>query len=91
MALLDYVERRDVVQPLLEVDGGSIGPAMHPEWFFRDFDRWDWWDRELLPEVFKGPILDLGCGAGRAALYYQARGFAVTAVDSSPGAVEVCR
>ena len=36
-------------------------------------------------------MLDLGAGAGRAALYLQTRGIDVTAVDSSPGAAEVCR
>jgi SAM-dependent methyltransferase len=90
-ALLDQFHGRAVPQPQLEVDGGESGPAMHPEWFFRTFDQWDWWDRELLPLVETGPVLDLGAGAGRASLYLQERGLAVTAVDSSPGAVEVCR
>lgn len=90
-ALLDYLAGRDVPGLLLEAEGGEAGPAMHPEWFFRGFGRWDWWDRELLPLVRQGPVLDLGAGAGRAALYLQERGLAVTAVDASPGAVEVCR
>ena len=42
---------------------------MHPEWFFRGFERWEWWDRELLPRIERGPVLDLGAGAGRAGLY----------------------
>jgi SAM-dependent methyltransferase len=90
-ALLDHCEQREVVQPMLEVDGRDVGPAMLPEWFFRPFDAWDWWERELLSEVRDGPVLDLGCGAGRAALYFQGLGLDVTAVDNSPGAVEVCR
>jgi SAM-dependent methyltransferase len=90
-ALLDHFHGREVPTPQLEVDTGERGPAMHPEWFFREFDAWDWWDRELLPLIESGPVLDLGAGAGRAALYIQARGIEVTAVDSSPGAVEVCR
>lgn len=90
-ALLDHLRGRDVVQPMLEVDDGTVVPAMHPEWFFRDFERWDWWDRELLSTIKSGPVLDLGAGAGRASLYLQARGLAVTAVESSPGAAEVCR
>jgi SAM-dependent methyltransferase len=64
---------------------------MRPEWFFRTYDDWDWWDRELLPLVRTGPVLDLGCAAGRAALYLQERGIEVTAIDSSPGCVEVAR
>jgi SAM-dependent methyltransferase len=91
MALLDHAHGRDVRTPTLEVDGGDTIPAIHPEWFFRDFDDWDWWERELLPSIDKGPVLDLGAGAGRSALYFQDRGLEVTAVDSSPGAAEVCR
>jgi SAM-dependent methyltransferase len=90
-ALLDYVHHRDVPELLLETDGGKTTPAMHPEWFFRTYAQWDWWERELLSLVTAGPVLDLGCGAGRTSLYFQERGFDVTAVDSSPGAVEVCR
>lgn len=47
-------------------------------------------ERELLDEL-EGPVLDVGCGVGAYALYLQERGLTVTAVDSSPGAIEVCR
>lgn len=90
-ALLDYLDGREVPELVLEAQDGGTGPAMHPEWFFRDFDRWDWWDRELLPLIEHGPVLDLGAGAGRAGLYLQERGLRVTAIDASPGAAEVCR
>ena len=58
--------------PQLDVDTGESGPAMHPQWFFRSFEAWDWWEQELLPLVERGPVLDLGAGAGRASLYLQA-------------------
>lgn len=90
-ALRDYLEGNEVPALTLEVQGGSVWPAMRPEWFFRDFERWEWWDRELLPLIRQGPVLDLGAGAGRAALYLQRRGLRVTAVEASPGAAEVCR
>lgn len=38
-----------------------------------------------------GPVLDIGCGAGRHVLWLQAAGVDVTGLDVSPGAVQVCR
>ena len=68
VALLDYLEgRRHVPEPILEVKGGSSRPAMHPEWFFRSFECWDWWERVILAIVSCGPVLDLGAGAGGSA------------------------
>jgi len=64
--LLDFLEDRDVPDLVLEDRSGWTGPAMHPEWFFRSFEQWDWWDRKILPLVGQGPVLDLGAGAGRA-------------------------
>jgi hypothetical protein len=54
-ALLDHLEGRDVPGLVLEQQRGEAGPAMHREWFFRGFDHWDWWDREILPSFCAGP------------------------------------
>ena len=90
-ALRDHHRSVWTPTPELEVEGGRVGDAMHPEWFFRPFEQWDWWEQELLPLASRGPALDLGAGAGRASLWLQQQGVAVTAVDSSRGAVAVCR
>ncbi|HEY0072075.1 MAG TPA: class I SAM-dependent methyltransferase [Chloroflexia bacterium] len=37
-----------------------------------------------------GAVLELGCGTGRVALALAEAGFTVTAVDTSPGMLEVC-
>jgi SAM-dependent methyltransferase len=42
-------------------------------------------------ERLSGRVLDLATGAGRYALFLQERGCDVVAVDSSPGAIQVCR
>jgi SAM-dependent methyltransferase len=39
----------------------------------------------------RGRVLDVGCGAGRHALTFLKDGFDVTGLDTSPGAVRVCR
>jgi SAM-dependent methyltransferase len=80
----------DGVGLVLERDDGWSGPAMGAADFFAPADEWLWWERELLDGV-GGPVLDLGCGAGRHALHVQERGLRVTGVDISPGAVAVCR
>jgi SAM-dependent methyltransferase len=89
-ALLDCYERAPLRPFVLEVDDGRSMPAMDPAWFFQTESEWVEWERARLSEVV-GPVLDLGAGAGRAALHLQNRGCKVTAVDHSPGAVEVCR
>ena len=42
-------------------------------------------------DYVRGRVLDIGCGAGRVALWLQLRGFDVTGIDVSPTAVEVCQ
>lgn len=90
-ALVDHHRGRWTPLPELEVRGGGAGDAMHPEWFFRGADEWYGWERSLLAEALRSPALDLGAGAGRASLWLQQQGVDVTAIDSSAGAVEVCR
>ncbi|CTQ50515.1 class I SAM-dependent methyltransferase [Jannaschia donghaensis] len=47
-------------------------------------------EAELLRQA-EGPVLDVGCGAGRTLLWLQGRGIAATGIDLSPGAVAVAR
>ncbi len=59
-------------------------------WYFtspRDFPSHE----KAALEFARGRVLDIGCGAGRHALYFQKRGLRVTAVDASPRIVELAR
>ena len=58
--------------------------------YFTKYDEWSPLEQQAI-SLAKGTILDVGCGAGRHALYLQEKGFDVTGIDLSPGAIEVCR
>lgn len=90
-ALLDSLGGRRRHAPALERDDGWSRDALSPESFLTLPDDWPAPEREILRHVTKGPVLDLGCGAGRHALYLQGLGLDVTAVDISPGAIEACK
>jgi SAM-dependent methyltransferase len=74
---------------IVERDDGFIGIDDTPH-YFAEPDEWDERSRWAL-ERARGRVLDLGAGAGRAALALQARGHDVLALDVSRGALEVCR
>lgn len=58
--------------------------------YFREFDDWPEHEREAIQRAH-GVILDIGCGAGRAAVYLQQKGHQVVAIDNSPLAVKVSK
>jgi SAM-dependent methyltransferase len=62
---------------------------MDPARYFAQFDEWSPTSRYAVEQA-RGRVLDIGAGAGRAALTLQANGFDVVALDVSPGAAEVC-
>jgi SAM-dependent methyltransferase len=75
----EIVERDDGL-----VDLGSALP------YFADYPDWPRHEREAISRV-RGPALDIGCGAGRVALYLQQQGHKVLAIDNSPLAIKVAR
>jgi SAM-dependent methyltransferase len=87
--ILAYYEGQRRVREIVESDDGFID-AYGPDSYFAPVRRWPSAERQGLRFV-RGRVLDVGCGPGRVALELQARGREVTAIDISPGAVEVAR
>ena len=77
----EIVEREDAL-----IHANVKGPAM----YFAPFRRWPPHHRATM-RLVRGRVLDVGAGAGRVSLHLQERGHEVVAIDTSPGAVEVCR
>lgn len=75
---------------IVERDDGYIESSGGIANYFADYADWSECQRKAMDYV-KGKVLDIGCGAGRHALYLQNQGFEVTGIDESPLAIEVCK
>ncbi len=76
---------------VVERDDGYIDPSEKlPEYYFSRFREWTPRERKAMRFV-EGRVLDIGCGAGRIALYLQQRGLEVVGIDVSPLALRVCK
>ena len=73
-----------------ERDDGNIQVYDHPRWYFAPFDDWYPHVKKAM-NCIRGRTLDVGCGAGRIALYLQQMGIEVVGIDHSPLAVQTCR
>ena len=58
--------------------------------YMRPMEEWCEVERLAIKHV-KGRVLDIGCGAGRVALYLQIIGYEVVGVDLAPGAIEASK
>lgn len=89
MALLDYYNG-NYSEDIITETNISEEDEMPLPYLFRTFQE--------MPEVeqmalltARGEVLDVGCGAGIHSLYLQEKGFSVKGIDTSPGAIEVCK
>lgn len=69
--------------PLVDRDGDEVREHSIEKWYFGAHDADSWRDSWM-----EGPLLDMGAGAGRDALYYQEH-FETVAIDVSEHLVEV--
>ena len=69
----------------------SEADEMPVEYLFRTYKQMPKIEQKAL-QLAKGKVLDSGCGAGSHAIYLQEeKKLAVTAIDISPKAIEVCK
>jgi SAM-dependent methyltransferase len=75
---------------IIERDDGLMDASAGPRRYFSGYADWSKRERQAI-KLARGRVLDIGCGAGRFALYLQSTGFEVTAIDNSTGAIKVCK
>lgn len=76
---------------IVERDDGYIDAANSTGQYFAEFKDWPTRQQRAMRFVRGDNALDVGCGAGRVSLYLQRKRVRVTAIDSSPLAVQTCR
>lgn len=59
-------------------------------YLFRSYKEMPEIEKKAL-NLCRGRILDVGCGAGSHSIYIQQKNFSVTAIDTSEGAIEICK
>jgi SAM-dependent methyltransferase len=83
---MDHLEGRRG-EELIERSDGYLDRSAGAETYFAEPTA----EQAAVADRARGRVLDVGCGAGRYALYLQGKGLEVVAIDASPLAVEVCR
>ncbi|MCF8308126.1 MAG: class I SAM-dependent methyltransferase [Bacteroidales bacterium] len=89
-ALYDYYfdrEKEGRIKTISELGGIDYMPA---SMFFRTYGRMPELEKIAL-KYCRGSVLDVGAGAGCHALWLQHNGHTVTAIDTSPGAVDIMK
>jgi SAM-dependent methyltransferase len=87
--LNDYLRGRRGYE-VIERDDGYFDVGSGPKMYFSTYEEWSNVEKKAM-EYVQGSILDIGCGAGRHALYLQDQGHNVLGIDISPLAVDVCQ
>jgi SAM-dependent methyltransferase len=85
-----YYQGREVFEIVERDDGFIEAVSAAPKMYFLEHKNWPVHERKAMKFV-KGKVLDIGCGAGRHALYLQSKGFDVLGIDVSPLAIKVCK
>ncbi len=88
MIMRDAFQEKDTTHKLIRDDGyvkEDDGTG-----YVADVSEWAHSERLAIREV-KGPVLDIGCGAGRVGTYLQRNGILYTGIDISPIAIQTAK
>lgn len=85
----DYYRNRTGYE-IVERDDGYVDISGGPAAYFTEYADWSPHLKKAIAFA-RGRVLDVGCGAGRHALYLQKRGHDVVGIDASPLAARVAR
>jgi len=88
-ALLDYFQG-NYTEDIFTETNISEEDVLPLPFLFREYKDMPNIEQKAL-QLAKGKVLDVGCGAGIHSLYLQEKGLEVIAIDTSAGAVEVCK
>jgi SAM-dependent methyltransferase len=91
--LWDYYTTKEKKREIVErednfIDGRRDGYG--GDVYFSEYRNWSPIEKKAIKHAH-GRVLDVGCGAGRHALYLQKKGLDVAGIDTSPLAVKICR
>jgi SAM-dependent methyltransferase len=89
LILKAQLESQEPVYHVVERDDGFIRTTNTQQYFTR-YEEWTANEREIIRHA-ESPVLDVGVGAGRHALYLQGKGMDVVGLDISPNAISVCK
>ncbi len=88
-ALLDH-QNGNHTEDLVTSTSISEEDILPLSYLFRSYSEMPKLEQEAL-RLSKGSVLDVGAGAGNHSLHLQEKGLNVKAIDSSEGAIEVCK
>ena len=86
--MYDFLNGQEAYE-IVERDDGYV-QSVPAAGYFSGYHKWPLRHQKAMKYV-KGKVLDIGCGAGRHALYLQRKGFGVLGIDISPYAVKTAK
>jgi len=88
-ALLDY-QSGHYTEDIITSTNISAEDVLPIPYLFRNYKQMPKLEQKAL-QLCKGSVLDIGSGAGNHSLHLQEKGYTVKAIDTSEGAIEVCK